>query len=30
MQPQGHLQMVLRLVDYDQNPQACADGRAGS
>ncbi|QJR16124.1 gamma-glutamyltransferase family protein [Usitatibacter palustris] len=26
MQPQGHLQMILRLVDYKQNPQACSDG----
>ncbi|MEO7743966.1 MAG: gamma-glutamyltransferase family protein [Usitatibacter sp.] len=25
MQPQGHLQMVTRLVDYQQNPQACSD-----
>ena len=25
MQPQGHLQMVTRLVDYNQNPQACTD-----
>ena len=25
MQPQGHLQMVVRLVDYHQNPQACTD-----
>jgi gamma-glutamyltranspeptidase/glutathione hydrolase len=25
MQPQGHIQMVIRLVDYNQNPQACAD-----
>jgi gamma-glutamyltranspeptidase/glutathione hydrolase len=25
MQPQGHLQMVTRLVDYSQNPQACSD-----
>ena len=26
MQPQGHIQMVIRLVDYHQNPQACSDG----
>jgi len=25
MQPQGHIQMVIRLVDYKQNPQACSD-----
>ena len=25
MQPQGHIQMVTRLVDYKQNPQACTD-----
>ncbi|MCD6364273.1 MAG: gamma-glutamyltransferase family protein, partial [Planctomycetes bacterium] len=25
VQPQGHAQMVVRLVDYGQNPQAAAD-----
>jgi gamma-glutamyltranspeptidase/glutathione hydrolase len=25
MQPQGHIQMVTRLVDHKQNPQACTD-----
>ncbi len=26
MQPQGHTQMVTRIVDYHQNPQAASDG----
>jgi gamma-glutamyltranspeptidase/glutathione hydrolase len=26
MQPQGHTQMMVRVVDYRQNPQAAADG----
>jgi gamma-glutamyltranspeptidase / glutathione hydrolase len=26
MQPQGHLQLVMRHVDDGMNPQACADG----
>ncbi len=26
MQPQGHVQMVTRIVDYHQNPQAASDG----
>jgi gamma-glutamyltranspeptidase / glutathione hydrolase len=26
MQPQGHLQVVVRIVDYGQNPQAACDG----
>ena len=26
MQAQGHVQMVVRLVDFRQNPQACSDG----
>lgn len=25
MQPQGHTQMVVRVVDFEQNPQAAAD-----
>ena len=25
MQPQGHAQMVIRLCDYEQNPQAASD-----
>ena len=25
MQAQGHVQMMLRMVDYGQNPQAAAD-----
>jgi gamma-glutamyltranspeptidase/glutathione hydrolase len=25
MQSQGHVQLITRLVDYRQNPQACAD-----
>jgi gamma-glutamyltranspeptidase / glutathione hydrolase len=26
MQPQGHVQVVTRIVDYGQNPQAACDG----
>lgn len=26
MQPQGHLQLVVRIVDHGQNPQAACDG----
>jgi len=26
MQPQGHAQVMVRLADYGQNPQACSDG----
>jgi gamma-glutamyltranspeptidase/glutathione hydrolase len=25
MQPQGHLQMMIRIVDYGQNPQTACD-----
>ena len=26
MQPQGHVQVVMRIVDHGQNPQAACDG----
>ncbi|MBV9320134.1 MAG: gamma-glutamyltransferase family protein [Mycobacterium sp.] len=26
MQPQGHVQVVVRIADHDQNPQAACDG----
>jgi gamma-glutamyltranspeptidase/glutathione hydrolase len=26
MQPQGHTQVIVRIADYGQNPQAACDG----